>query len=60
MYSYRFFITFAATPHLDGRHTIFGEIAEGMEVLRELEKAGSQSGATSEPLAMEKVTIEVS
>jgi len=55
----QFFLTFVPTPWLDGKHTIFGEVIEGQEVLKALEKAGSQSGATQEPLRMEKVTIEV-
>lgn len=29
----QFFLTFGPTPHLDGRHTVFGRISEGMEVL---------------------------
>ena len=32
----QFFITYAPTPHLDGHHTIFGKVIEGMEVLRAL------------------------
>lgn len=55
----QFFLTFVATPWLDGKHTIFGEVTDGMETLKKLEAAGSQSGATQEPLAIEKVTIEV-
>lgn len=55
----QFFLTFVPTPWLDGKHTIFGEVVEGMETLQALEAAGSQSGRTSEPLKMEKVTIEV-
>ncbi len=55
----QFFLTFVPTPWLDGKHTIFGEIVEGMETLKKLEAAGSQSGATSEPLKMEKLTVEV-
>ena len=55
----QFFLTFVATPWLDGKHTIFGEVVEGTDVVKKLEAAGSQSGRTSEPLSMEKVTVEV-
>jgi len=55
----QFFLTFVPTKWLDGKHTIFGEVVEGMDVLKKLEAAGSQSGKTTEPLKMEKVTIEV-
>jgi peptidylprolyl isomerase len=55
----QFFLTFVATPWLNGKHTIFGEVVEGMDVLKALEASGSQSGKTSKPLKMEKVTAEV-
>jgi cyclophilin family peptidyl-prolyl cis-trans isomerase len=55
----QFFLTFKATPWLDGKHTVFGEVVEGMDVLKQLEAAGSQSGETSEPLLIEKMTMEV-
>jgi cyclophilin family peptidyl-prolyl cis-trans isomerase len=55
----QFFLTFVATPWLDDKHSIFGEVIDGMDVLKALEAAGSQSGRTSEPLKMTKVTIEV-
>jgi len=32
----QFFITYAPTPHLNGLHTIFGEVVEGAEVLSSL------------------------
>ena len=33
----QFFITTVPTPHLNGRHTIFGEVVEGMNVIRKIE-----------------------
>jgi len=55
----QFFITFVPTGFLDGKHTIYGEVASGMDVLKALEAKGSPSGATSEKLTITKVTIEV-
>ncbi|OBZ86035.1 Peptidyl-prolyl cis-trans isomerase cyp5 [Choanephora cucurbitarum] len=40
----QFFITFDQTPWLDGNHTVFGQITEGMDVLELLEQHGTQSG----------------
>jgi cyclophilin family peptidyl-prolyl cis-trans isomerase len=34
----QFFLTFMPTPHLDGRHTVFGRVIEGFDVLGELQK----------------------
>ncbi len=55
----QFFLTFKATPWLDGKHTIFGEIVEGKEVMAKLEAAGSPSGKPKEDLVIEKATIEI-
>ena len=55
----QFFLTFKPTPWLDMKHTIFGEVVAGMEAVRALEKCGSQSGATTEKLFIEKATITV-
>jgi cyclophilin family peptidyl-prolyl cis-trans isomerase len=57
--SSQFFLTFKATPWLDGKHTIFGEVVSGMETLKEMEKRGSRGGKTSEKLVLEKATIEI-
>lgn len=55
----QFFLTFVPTPWLDGKHTLFGEVVEGMDVLKTLEAAGSQGGQPKEPLKMEKVSLEI-
>ncbi|MCK6458764.1 MAG: peptidylprolyl isomerase [Planctomycetes bacterium] len=55
----QFFLTFAAIPHLDGKHTIFGEVVEGMETLRELERRGTKEGPPTERLVMVRTQIEV-
>lgn len=46
--SSQFYITFAATPHLDGKHVVFGKVEAGFETLASLEAVGSQSGTPSE------------
>jgi len=56
----QFFLTFVPTPWLDGKHTLFGEVVEGSETLKALEKCGSAgAGKPTEPLKMTKVTVEV-
>jgi len=55
----QFFLTFVPTPHLDGKHTLFGEIIQGMDTMKDLEKCGSRGGKTSEPLKIIRTTISV-
>jgi len=55
----QFFLTFVPTPHLDGKHTIFGEVVEGMENVKKLETFGSGDGKTKKPLFIDAAKIEV-
>lgn len=53
----QFFLTFVPTPHLDGKHTIWGEVVEGMEAVKALEKLGSQQGQVVNPPLIKKATV---
>ncbi|CAO3660938.1 unnamed protein product [Rhizopus stolonifer] len=42
----QFFITTVVTSWLDGAHVVFGEVVENYELVQQIEKLGSSSGAT--------------
>eukprot|EP00919_Chromeraceae_sp_WS-2016_P005559 GHVR01013031.1.p1 GENE.GHVR01013031.1~~GHVR01013031.1.p1 ORF type:complete len:164 (+),score=35.72 GHVR01013031.1:115-606(+) len=44
----QFFLTTEKTSWLDGKHVVFGEVVEGMDVVKAMEALGSQSGATKQ------------
>jgi cyclophilin family peptidyl-prolyl cis-trans isomerase len=52
--SSQFFLTTVATPHLDGKHCVFGSVTSGMHVVRKIEKVGSQSGNPRQPVRIVK------
>ncbi len=44
----QFFICLVPTPHLDGKHVVFGEVSHGIEVIKAMEVVGSRpKGNTS-------------
>ena len=50
--SSQFFMCTAKTEWLDNKHVVFGHVVEGMEVVRAMEKMGTQSGKTSRPVVI--------
>lgn len=56
----QFFITLVATPWLDGKHTVFGKVISGMEVVSAIGKVQTSKPGDKpvEDVIMESVTIE--
>lgn len=55
----QFYITFAPAPHLDGKHTVFGRVIEGLDVLSELQRIDPENpeAAQLEPDKIIKATV---
>jgi peptidylprolyl isomerase len=56
----QFFLTFTATPFLDGKHTVFGKIVDDVDnTLEKIESLGSRSGRTTDTIKIIKTSIVV-
>jgi cyclophilin family peptidyl-prolyl cis-trans isomerase len=53
----QFFLTFRPTPHLNGRHTAFGRVVEGMDVLAKLTRRNPDDPASAAPDKITKATV---
>ena len=40
----QFFLTFVPCPWLDGKHVVFGKVIDGENILKDMEKVGSEGG----------------
>ncbi len=57
----QFFITDVSTPHLDGRHTVFGRVLEGKDVVQEITNVRVQPGSNrpTQDIVIEDVVVLV-
>lgn len=55
----QFFITLASTPHLDGRHTVFGKVTEGMDIVEKIGKTKTDArDCPLETVVMNKIIVK--
>lgn len=53
----QFFLTFKRTAHLDGRHTVFGRVIEGIDVLGKIQRRNPQQGGAPDPDKIVKAEV---
>merc|ERR1712187_774869 len=48
----QFFLCTVKTDWLDGKHVVFGQVSDGMDIVKKIEGVGSQSGKTAKPVVI--------
>ena len=55
----QFFITFKAAEHLDGKHTVYGRVVEGLGTLKTLESVGTKEGKPTQVFSIRRAEVAV-
>jgi len=53
----QFFLTVADTHWLDGKHTVFGKVSAGRDIIKAVEAVGSSSGRPSKEVKISKCKV---